>query len=46
MFIANILNVVTFSGYAINEIDNTAPRYGERHMKDFFETFGGKNRTD
>ncbi len=31
---------------AVNEIGNAAPRYGERHMKDFFEEFGGKNFVD
>ncbi|PWW83155.1 3-beta hydroxysteroid dehydrogenase [Prosthecochloris marina] len=42
---ARIADMLAFA-IAVNEIDNTAPRYGERHMKDFFETFGGKNRTD
>ena len=42
---ARIADMLAFA-IAVNEIDNAAPRYGERHMKDFFETFGGKNRTD
>ena len=31
---------------AVNEIDNAAPRYGNLHMKDFFEEFAGKNFAD
>ena len=31
---------------AVNTIDNAAPRYGKRHMKDFFEEFRGKNFAD
>lgn len=42
---ARIADMLAFA-LAVNEIDNTAPRYGERHMKDFFEEFGGKNLSE
>lgn len=38
---ARIADMLYFA-IAVNEIDNAAPRYGERHMKDFFEEFGRK----
>lgn len=42
---ARIANMLAFP-ISVNEIDNAAPRYGELHIKDFFEEFGGKNFAD
>ncbi len=37
----HIADMLAFA-ISVNEIDNAAPRYGELHMKDFFEEFGGR----
>ena len=42
---ARIADMLAFA-ISVNEIDNAAPRYGERHMKDFFEELRGKNSED
>lgn len=42
---ARIADMLAFA-IAVNTIDNAAPRYGKRHMKDFFEDYAKKNFSD
>lgn len=42
---ARIADMLAFA-IAVNTIDNAAPRYGKRHMKDFFEEFGRENLSE
>ena len=42
---ARIADMLAFT-IAVNTIDNAAPRYGKRHMKNFFEDYAKKNFSD